>query len=187
LVDVHPVRDGGDRKKTSHAIRRQEQINCPILGVPFAETPAVKHQPRQRRHICMTSSLIEALPGPTGDPQMAPGQHTLARNSVKLPEVMFIAIATMAPGVGSAFSLPTGAPFAGSSLPGSVVVALFGCFFVSVAIAELAERIPSAGGMATYIGRAFHGGAGFLSGWAYALIYVLALGYLALLSGDLLG
>jgi hypothetical protein len=48
----------------------------------------------------MTSSLIEALPGPTGDPQMAPGQHTLARNSVKLPEVMFIAIATMAPGVG---------------------------------------------------------------------------------------
>ncbi len=135
----------------------------------------------------MTSSLVEALPGPTGDPQMAAGQHTLARNSVKLPEVMFIAIATMAPGVGSAFSLPTGAPFAGSSLPGSVVVALLGCFFVSVAIAELAERIPSAGGMATYIGRAFHGGAGFLSGWAYSLIYVLALGYLALLSGDLLG
>jgi amino acid transporter len=135
----------------------------------------------------MTSSLIEALPGPTGDPVMAPGQHTLARNSVRLPEVIFIAIATMAPGVGTAFSLPTGAPFAGSALPGSVVVALLGCFFVSVAIAELAERIPAAGGMATYIGRAFHGGLGFLSGWGYAMVYVLALGYLALLSGDLLG
>lgn len=118
---------------------------------------------------------------------MAAGQHTLARNSVRLPEVLFIAIATMAPGVGTAFSLPAGAQFAGSALPGSVLVGLLGCLFVSVAIAELAERIPSAGGMATYIGRAFHGGLGFLSGWGYALIYVLALGYLALLSGDLLG
>jgi amino acid transporter len=114
-------------------------------------------------------------------------RHTLARNSVHLPEVLFLAVATMAPGVGTAFSLPAGAPFAGSALPGSVLVGLLGCLFVSVAIAELAERIPSAGGMATYIGKAFHGGLGFLSGWGYALIYVLAMGYLALLSGDLLG
>jgi amino acid transporter len=135
----------------------------------------------------MTSSLIEALPGPTGVPEMAAGQHTLARNSVHLTSVLFLAIATMAPGVGEAFSVPAGAPFAGSAMAGSVVIALFGCLFVSVAIAELAERIPSAGGMATYIGRAFHGGAGFISGWGYSLIYVLAIGYLGLLSGDLLG
>ena len=135
----------------------------------------------------MTSSRIESLPGPSGVPGMAANQHTLARNSVHLPEVLFLAIATMAPGVGQAFSLSAGAAFAGSALTGSVVVGLLGCFFVSVAIAELAERIPSAGGMATYIGRAFHGGLGFLSGWGYALIYVLALGYLSLLSGDLMG
>jgi amino acid transporter len=127
------------------------------------------------------------MPGAAGVTGIAGAKQTLARNSVHLPEVLFLAIATMAPGVGTAFSLPAGAAFAGSALAGSVVVGLLGCLFVSVAIAELAERIPSAGGMATYIGRAFHGGLGFLSGWGYALIYVLALGYLALLSGDLLG
>jgi amino acid transporter len=127
----------------------------------------------------MTSSLSEALPGN--------GQHTLARNSVHLPAVLFLAVATMAPGVGTAFALSAGAPFAGSALPGGVVLALIGCFLVSVAIAELAAEIPSAGGIATYIGKAFHGGLGFLSGWGYALIYLLAISYLSLLTGDLLG
>jgi amino acid transporter len=111
----------------------------------------------------------------------------LARGSIHLPEVLFLAIATMAPGVGTCFSLAAGAPFAGGALPGSTLLALLGCLFVAVAIASLAEQIPSAGGMATYIGRVFGGGMGFISGWGILLIYLLALSYLPLLSGDLLG
>lgn len=111
----------------------------------------------------------------------------LARGSIHLPEVLFLAIATMAPGVGTCFALSAGAPFAGGALPASVVLALLGCLFVAVAIGNLAEQIPSAGGMATYIGRVFGGGMGFLSGWGILLIYLLALSYLSLLSGDLLG
>ena len=113
--------------------------------------------------------------------------HGLARGSVHRPEVLFLAVATMAPGVGTAFSLAAGAPFAGGALPGSVILALVGCLFVAVAIGSLAEEIPSAGGCATYIGRVFGGGMGFISGWGYLLIYLLAGGYLSLLSGDLLG
>lgn len=133
----------------------------------------------------MSINRLSAVDGPLAG--IASRHNGLARGSVHLPEVLFLAVATMAPGVGTAFSLAAGAPFAGSALPGSVVLALVGCLFVAVAIGSLAEEIPSAGGCATYIGRVLGGGMGFLSGWGYLLIYLLAGGYLSLLSGDLLG
>lgn len=111
----------------------------------------------------------------------------LARNSVTLPEATFVSIATMAPGVGAAFAVIGGAAFAGGALPASVVFAMLGCFCVAVAIGQLAKRVTSAAGMSSYLAAAFHGGAGFLSGWGTLLVYAAALPYLALLVGNMVG
>lgn len=117
----------------------------------------------------------------------APDSSGLARNSVTLPEATFVSIATMAPGVGAAFAVIGGAAFAGGALPASVVFAMLGCVCVAVAIGQLAKRITSAAGMSSYLAAAFHGGAGFLSGWGTLLVYAAALPYLALLVGNMVG
>ncbi|TGD90819.1 APC family permease [Mycolicibacterium sp. CH28] len=111
----------------------------------------------------------------------------LARNSVTLGEATFVSIATMAPGVGAAFAVIGGAGFAGGALPASVVFALLGCVFVAIAIGQLAKQVNSAAGMSSYLAAAFHGGAGFLSGWGTLLVYIAAVPYLALLVGNMVG
>lgn len=118
---------------------------------------------------------------------MTSPDHELARDSVSLPEATFVSIATMAPGVGAAFAVAGGAAFAGGALPASVVFALLGCVCVAVAIGQLAKKISSAAGLSSYLAEAFHGGAGFLSGWGTLLVYAAALPYLALLVGNILG
>ncbi|HEV7422919.1 MAG TPA: APC family permease [Mycobacterium sp.] len=110
----------------------------------------------------------------------------LVRNSVGLPGVMFVAIATMAPGAGAAYAIATGAPYAGGSLPLAVVFALIGSLLVATAIGQLAKHISSAGGLASYVGTAMHSGIGFIVAWAYPLVYLFAMPYLALVFGNLL-
>ncbi|WHU48768.1 APC family permease [Gordonia sp. L191] len=111
----------------------------------------------------------------------------LAKDSVTLSEATFVSIATMAPGVGAAFAVAAGAGFAGGALSASVVFALMGCLFVGLAIGQLAKKIASAGGMASYLAVAFHGAAGFLAGWGTLLVYAAAIPYLGLLVGSMLG
>lgn len=111
----------------------------------------------------------------------------LAKDSVTLGEATFVSIATMAPGVGAAFAVVSGAAFAGGALPASVVFALVGCLFVAISIGQLAKKITSAGGMSSYLAAAFHGGAGFLAGWGTLLVYAAAIPYLALLVGNMVG
>lgn len=111
----------------------------------------------------------------------------LAKDSVTLGEATFVSIATMAPGVGAAFAVIGGAAFAGGALPASVVFALAGCLLVAIAIGQLAKRVFSAAGMSSYLAAAFHGGAGFLSGWGTLLVYAAAVPYLALLVGNMVG
>src|SRR5258705_5979799 len=53
-----------------------------------------------------------------------PAEPGLAKGVVKLPGVLFVAIATMAPGAGAAYSISTGALFGGGALALSVVFAL---------------------------------------------------------------
>ena len=110
----------------------------------------------------------------------------LAKGVIRLPGVMFVAIATMAPGAGAAYAISTGAPFGGGSLPLAVVFALVGCLLVAAAIGQLAKHISSAGGLASYVGTSMHTGAGFVVAWAYPFLYLFAMPYLALVFGNLL-
>lgn len=107
----------------------------------------------------------------------------LRGDAVSLPGVLFQAVTTMGPGVGLAFAVSVGAGFAGGALALSAVIAMVGCMLVAYSIGQLAERLPSAGGPATYTSRGLHPTLGALVGWAYGVTYVVALPFLALLMG----
>jgi len=115
-----------------------------------------------------------------------PEEPGLAAGVIKLPGVLFVAIATMAPGAGAAYAISTGASFGAGALPLSVVFALVGCLLVATAIGQLAKHISSAGGLAAYVGTSMHTGAGFVVAWAYPFLYLFAMPYLALVFGNLL-
>lgn len=97
----------------------------------------------------------------------------LRRDAIGLREVLFQSITNMAPGAAIAASIPTGAVFAGGSLPLSVIFALIACLFCASCIGELARELPSAGSMATYTARGLHPAIGFLVAWAYVLVGLL--------------
>jgi amino acid transporter len=124
----------------------------------------------------------------SASPPMESGaeERGLLPNSVGLPGVLFVAIATMAPGAGAAYAIATGAPFAGGSLPLAVVFALIGSVLVATAIGQVAKHISSAGGLAASVGTSMHSAIGFLVAWGYPFIYLFAMPYLALVFGNLL-
>jgi amino acid transporter len=110
--------------------------------------------------------------------------HGLAREAIGLREVLFQSITHMAPAAAVAFSIIVGANYAGGALPLSVVLAMVGCLLVAVSIGQLAGRLPSAGGFATYAARGLHPAVGFLVGWGYAFVEPLVAPLLFLVFGN---
>ncbi|POX60017.1 amino acid permease [Streptomyces sp. Ru62] len=98
---------------------------------------------------------------------------TLRRDAIGLREVLFQSITAMAPAAAVAASIPSGAAFAGGSLPLAVLVALVACLFTASCVAELARELPAAGSVATYAARGLHPAVGFLVGWAYVFVEML--------------
>ncbi|MEU2064875.1 APC family permease [Streptomyces sp. NPDC013455] len=98
---------------------------------------------------------------------------TLRHDAIGLREVLFQSITAMAPAAAVAASIPSGAAFAGGSLPLAVLIALVACLFTASCVAELARELPAAGSVATYAARGLHPAVGFLVGWAYVFVEML--------------
>ncbi|MFF1746060.1 APC family permease [Streptomyces mirabilis] len=97
----------------------------------------------------------------------------LRREAVGLREVLFQSITAMAPAAAVAASIPSGAAFAGGSLPLSVLIALVACLFTASCVAELARQLPTAGSVATYAAQGLLPAVGFLVGWGYVFVEAL--------------
>ncbi|MET7571948.1 APC family permease [Streptomyces sp. NPDC005492] len=97
----------------------------------------------------------------------------LRQDAVGLREVLFQSITAMAPAAAVAASIPSGAAFAGGSLPLSVLIALVACLFTASCVAELARELPAAGSVATYAAQGLHPAVGFLVGWGYVFVEAL--------------
>jgi len=97
----------------------------------------------------------------------------LRPNAIGRREVLFQSITAMAPGAAIAASVPAGAAFAGGALPLAVLVALVASLLAASSIAELARRLPAAGGVATYTSRGLHPTVGFLVAWGYVFVEAL--------------
>ncbi|MEU8932481.1 APC family permease [Streptomyces sp. NPDC048409] len=97
----------------------------------------------------------------------------LRRDAIGLREVLFQSVTAMAPAAAVAASIPSGAAFAGGSLPLAVLIALVACLFTASCVAELARELPAAGSVATYAARGLHPAVGFLVGWGYMFVEAL--------------
>ncbi|MPY36764.1 APC family permease [Streptomyces adustus] len=102
-----------------------------------------------------------------------PAAVGLRRDAVGLREVLFQSVTAMAPAAAVAASIPSGAAFAGGSLPLSVLVALVACLFTASCVAELARELPAAGSVATYAAQGLRPAVGFLVGWGYVFVEAL--------------
>ena len=83
--------------------------------------------------------------------EAARGGNELRHQAVGLPQTLFQSITHMAPGAAIAFSILLAIQFAGPALPLAVVFALIGCLFVAVSIGQMAKKVPSAGGLYSYV------------------------------------
>jgi amino acid transporter len=110
--------------------------------------------------------------------------HRLERNAVGLAPTLFQSITHMAPAAAVAFSIIVGAPYAGGSLPLSVLLALVACLFVAVSIGQLGRHLPSAGGLYTYSARGLHPYVGFLVAWGFILAEPIVAPLLYLIFGN---
>jgi amino acid transporter len=93
----------------------------------------------------------------------------LRENSIGLPQVLFQSITHMAPAAAVAFSIGAAVGHAGPALPLAVALALVACVLVATSIGQLAKKIPSAGGLYTYVARSLGPHAGFMVGWVFLL------------------
>jgi amino acid transporter len=71
--------------------------------------------------------------------------------------------------VATALSIGAATGFAGGNTPLAVVFAMIACLFTAYSLGELAKRLPSAGGMYTYVGRGLGSFFGWLVAWAFTL------------------
>ena len=97
------------------------------------------------------------------------GSEGLQRNAIGLIEVLFQSITHMAPAVAVALSIGAATGFAGKLTPLAVVLAMVACLFTAYSIGQLAQHLPSAGGMYTYVARGLGPFFGWLMAWAFAL------------------
>lgn len=93
----------------------------------------------------------------------------LERNAVGSAGTLFQSITHMAPAVATALSIGAATGFAGGNTPLAVVFAMVACLFTAYSLGELARRLPSAGGMYTYVGRGLGSFFGWLMAWAFTL------------------
>src|SRR5215213_8855354 len=92
----------------------------------------------------------------------------LRERSIGLPHALFQSITHMAPGAAIAFSILFSVQCAGPALPLSVVLALVACLLVASSIGQMARKVPSAGGLYSYVTH----GLGAVPGFFVGLIFL---------------
>jgi amino acid transporter len=96
-------------------------------------------------------------------------EPALRRDAVGLPGVLVQSFTHLAPAVSVLFSLPFIARLAGVRAPLAYLISFAIALMLGLAVAELAGALPSAGGYYTYVSRAVHPRAGWLTSWLYVL------------------
>lgn len=109
-----------------------------------------------------------------------PDDKSLARNSVRLTEVIGQGIAGAAPAAASLVTLTGAAAYAYGSLPLAVVIATIAVLLDANRLALTSKYIQSAGGIYSFIAGGLGKLVAFLVGWGYVLYALSALSFLSL-------
>lgn len=97
----------------------------------------------------------------------------LQRDAIGLPRVIAFTAAFIGPAASIALGLVAAFSFAGFATPFVVLLAFLGALFASNSVAQLAQRLPSAGGLYTYNAVSLGRQAGFVTGWMMTFAYIL--------------
>jgi amino acid transporter len=107
------------------------------------------------------------------DHQPHVNRSSLLPNAVGLIAVILFAITTAGPALSADSGLVVSTSYAGGSTPLAVLLATVAILLVAASIGQLAQHLPSAGGLYTYASHGLGRVAGFLTGWLLILGYVL--------------
>src|SRR3977135_780534 len=94
-------------------------------------------------------------------------QKGLSRGAIGLTGVTMQSITTIAPAIAAFFFTAVIVGFVGITAPLAYVVAIIIVLMLGSSLVQLSKHLPSAGGYYTYISRAIHPRAGFLTSWMY--------------------
>ncbi|MEM0173793.1 MAG: APC family permease [Sulfolobaceae archaeon] len=106
--------------------------------------------------------------------------RSLAKNSVKLGEVIGQGVAGAAPAAASLVTLTGAAAYAYASLPLAVIIATIAVLLDANRLALTSKYIQSAGGIYSFIAGGLGRLVAFLVGWGYVLYTLSALSFLSL-------
>jgi amino acid transporter len=99
--------------------------------------------------------------------------HSLHRNALGLPAILFVCIAAIAPAASMLFNVPVMASQAGAATPLAFLLSAIGVLLLGVPVVYFARRVSSAGGFATWVRHGLGSRVAFQVGWlmlgAYAL------------------
>jgi amino acid transporter len=109
----------------------------------------------------------------SSDRASRPSKASLLPNAVGLIAVVLFAITTAGPALSADSGLVVSTAYAGGSTPLAVLLATVAILLVAASLGQLAQRLPSAGGLYTYTSHGLGQVAGFLTGWLLILGYVL--------------
>jgi amino acid transporter/GAF domain-containing protein len=101
--------------------------------------------------------------------EVGPG---LERRALGFVPVLFQSIVFAGPAVGVALSLVFLASYAGGATPLATILTTLAILLIAVSIGELGTKLPSAGGLYTYVA------AGLGEGWGFMLSWLLVAAYL---------
>jgi amino acid transporter len=118
---------------------------------------------------------VVSQPAPTSQP--APGLHSdLERNAIGLLGATMQCVTHIAPAIAAFFYTTVVVSYAGITAPLAYFVGFLLVLMLGNSLIQLSKHLPSAGGYYTYVSRAIHPRAGFLTSWMYILYSPLCAG-----------
>jgi amino acid transporter len=103
----------------------------------------------------------------------ANGEEELERRSIGFVPVLFQSIVFAGPAVGVALSLVFLASYAGGATPLATLLTTAAMLLIAISIGELASKLPSAGGLYTYVAAGLGQLPGFILAWLLMAAYLL--------------
>jgi amino acid transporter len=109
------------------------------------------------------------------------GGPALERGALGFVPVLFQSIVFAGPAVGVGLSLVFLASYAGGGTPLATLLTTVAIFLVAMSMAEMGGKLPSAGGLYTYVAAGLGDAAGFIVAWLLVAAYLLIDGALIVL------
>jgi amino acid transporter len=128
------------------------------------------HAPRDHDHAHTEEWKMSTPKAAVG---MSETHAQLQRDAIGLPRVIAFTGAFIGPAASIALGLVAAFSFAGFATPFVVLLAFLGALFASNSVSQMAQRLPSAGGLYTYNAVSLGRPAGFVTGWMMAFAYIL--------------